>query len=82
LLVVGAVAAGFALLFASGIVVAYFWDTHRLGAIVGLTLFYIVVAVAAMWRASAIRRDAPAPFAATLAELEKDRQRFVRQRVP
>ena len=82
LLVVGAVAAGFALLFGSGFVVVYFWDTHRQGAIIGLTLFYVVVAGWALWRAGSIRRDAPAPFAATLAELEKDRQRFVRQHVP
>ncbi|HEY5366891.1 MAG TPA: phage holin family protein [Casimicrobiaceae bacterium] len=82
LLVVGAVAAGFAVLWASVYVVALFWDTHRDGALVGLTLFYVVIAVWALYRATAIRRAAPAPFSATLAELEKDRQRFVRQHVP
>ncbi|MEO8849230.1 MAG: phage holin family protein [Casimicrobiaceae bacterium] len=82
LLVVGGVAAGFAVLWASALVVALFWDTHREGAIVGVTLFYAVVSAWALWRATAIRRDAPAPFSATLAELEKDRQRFIRQHVP
>ena len=82
LLVVGVVASAFALMSASAFVIAYFWDTHREGAIIGLTVFYAVIAAWALWRATSIRRDAPPPFAATLAELEKDRQRFVRQHVP
>ena len=82
LLVVGAVAAGFALMAASTFVVVYFWDTHREGAIIGLFVFYGAVAAISLLRATRIRRDAPAPFSATLAELEKDRQRFMRQRVP
>jgi uncharacterized membrane protein YqjE len=45
-------------------------------------VFYGVIAALSLWRATRIRRDAPAPFSATLAELEKDRQRFLRQRVP
>jgi uncharacterized membrane protein YqjE len=82
LFVVGAVAAGFALMSASLYVVVLFWDTHREGAIIGLVVFYAVLAAWSLWHATTIRRDAPAPFAATLAELEKDRQRFMRQRVP
>lgn len=82
LLVVGIVAAGFALLSATIFVIVYFWDTHREGAIIVMTLVYAVIAVWALRRATTIRRDAPAPFSATLAELEKDRQRFVRQHVP
>ncbi len=82
LLVVGAVAAAFAMIWASALVVALYWDTHRAAAIAALAVFYAVVAAWALWRATAIRRAAPAPFAATLAELEKDRQRFVRQHVP
>ena len=82
LFVVGAVAAGFALLFASILVIAYFWDTHRERAILGLVVFYGVIAAWSLWRATNARRDAPAPFSATLAELEKDRHRFLRQRVP
>jgi len=82
LLVVGIVAAGFALLSASILVIVLFWDTHREGAIIVMTLIYAALAAWALRRATTIRRDAPAPFAATLAELEKDRQRFVRQSVP
>ncbi len=82
LLAVGVVAGGFTLLSATLLVVAHWWDTHREEAIIGLILFYGIVTALALWRASSIRRAAPAPFAATLAELEKDRQRFMRQRVP
>jgi len=69
--------AGFALAFAamaaSALVVVYFWDTYRIGALVAVTLFYLVVAIVAIWRFSVHRRTDPAPFAATLAELERDR---------
>lgn len=82
LLFVGAIAAGFTLFCASVLVIVHFWDTHREGSIIALTLFYAVIAAWALRRATTIRRDAPPPFSATLAELEKDRQRFVRQRLP
>ena len=69
--------AGFALAFAAmaatALVVVYFWDSYRMGALVGVTLFYLVVGVAAIWRFNVRRRDDPSPFAATLAELERDR---------
>ena len=76
---VGALAACFALLCATGFVVVHFWDTHREGAIIGLVLVYAAIAAWALYRATTIRRDAPPPFAATLAELEKDRERFLRE---
>jgi uncharacterized membrane protein YqjE len=79
LVIVGVVFAAFALMTATLFVISLFWDTHREGAIIGVTLFYALVAGVALWRASTIRRDAPAPFAATLAELEKDRERFARK---
>ncbi len=69
--------AGFALAFAAmaatALVVVYFWDSYRMGALVGVTLFYLVVGVAAIWRFNVHRRDDPPPFAATLSELERDR---------
>lgn len=76
LVIVGVVFAAFALMTATIFVIALFWDTHREGAIIGVTVFYALVAVLALWRASSIRHDAPAPFAATLAELEKDREQL------
>ncbi|MDQ6917102.1 MAG: phage holin family protein [Pseudomonadota bacterium] len=69
---VGIVLALFALLFASLFVIAWFWDTHRLAAVGGVTLFYIVVTVGIFARLRQISRNAPAPFAATLEELEND----------
>jgi uncharacterized membrane protein YqjE len=69
---VGTVLCLFALLFASLFVIAYFWDSYRLAAVGGVTLFYVAIAVLAFARLRKISRDAPAPFAATLEELEND----------
>lgn len=69
---VGIVLALFALLFASLFVIAWFWDTNRLAAVGGVTLFYIVVTIGIFARLRSISRNAPAPFAATLEELEND----------
>jgi len=69
---VGTVLGLFALLFASLFVIAYFWDSYRLAAVGGVTLFYVAITVLAFARLRKISRDAPAPFAATLEELEND----------
>jgi uncharacterized membrane protein YqjE len=69
---VGIVLGLFALLFASLFVIAYFWDSYRLAAVGGVTLFYIAIAMLVFARLRKISRDAPAPFAATLEELEHD----------
>ncbi len=63
----------FALLFAAIAVVAYFWDTYRITAILSVGGFFAVVGGALLWRRAEIANTAPAPFGATLAELEKDR---------
>ena len=68
----GAMVAVFALLFASIFVIACFWDTNRLVAIAGVTLFYAALALLAFARLKSRSRDRPAPFAATLSELKKD----------
>jgi uncharacterized membrane protein YqjE len=82
LFVAGAVCAMFALLSASLFVVAYFWDSYRFTAIAGVTLFYVLGAAYAWWKMGEVRRSAPSPFAATLAELEKDRARFTGSPLP
>jgi uncharacterized membrane protein YqjE len=69
---VGTVLGLFALLFASLFVIAYFWDSYRLAAVGGVTLFYVAITVLAFARLRKISHDAPAPFAATLEELEND----------
>jgi uncharacterized membrane protein YqjE len=68
----GVLLALFALLFASIFVIAYFWEAYRLWAIAGVTLFYVALAVLTFMRLQQRRREKPAPFAATLAELGHD----------
>ena len=58
---------------ASALIVVWFWDTHRFAALGAVTLFFLLVALAALWRLRAGMRGAAQPFAATLAELERDR---------
>jgi uncharacterized membrane protein YqjE len=63
----------FAVLFVAGWIVVYFWDTHRLAAIASIAFVFAATgAVLLLMRAQAAR-SAPTPFAATMAELERDR---------
>ena len=63
-------------------VVVYFWDSGRLTAIALVTLAYALLAFA-LWRMDSARNAAaPAPFAATMAELEKDRAWLARHAQP
>lgn len=63
----------FALLFAAGAVVAVFWDTYRLAAIIGVAIFFTLAGGIMLWRRQEIANTSPLPFAATVGELEKDR---------
>ena len=79
LLVAGIGCLLFALFFAAAAVVIYFWDTNRFAAILG------VVAVLRRRRArcccgaaTEIAQTSPTPFAATVAELDKDRAALAR----
>jgi len=63
----------FAVLGVATWVVVYFWDTHRLEAIAGVTLFFALAGGLLLWRNAALERQSPQPFSATLAELGKDR---------
>jgi len=73
-LVGGVLLLAFAALYAGAFVIVLFWETHRLLAIAGVTLVLAVVAVLLLGQARSIGRDAPPPFSATLAELDKDYQ--------
>lgn len=70
--VIAAIAALLALMALSAFVVVLFWDEHRLAALAGVTIVYLLVALWAVQRLKSGRGDAPAPFAATLAELKRD----------
>jgi uncharacterized membrane protein YqjE len=66
----------FAVLFFAGWIVVYFWDTHRLTAIASIAFVFAATgAVLLLMRAQAAR-SAPTPFAATMAEFERDRVAF------
>jgi uncharacterized membrane protein YqjE len=72
LAVVAAVFACFAVVTLSILVIAWFWDTHRLAAIAAVAIFHALIAGGAVL---ALKHQAQAhgrPFAATLAELERD----------
>ena len=62
-----------ALLAVSALVVVWFWDTHRIAALCGVVIAYLLVGLVALWRLSSDRKAGAQPFAATLAELERDR---------
>ena len=73
LMMVAGFAFALAVLMASMLVVVLFWDSYRIAAICGVTLAYALIGVLALWRLSARKKaDTPA-FAASLAELERDR---------
>ena len=82
LAVAGAVLATLAIAALTLFVVAYYWDTHRYAAIAAVVVVYGALAAFAFLRAAAIVRRQPTPFAATIAELEKDRASLTGQRPP
>jgi uncharacterized membrane protein YqjE len=82
LLVVGLLCLVVGTLGATAFVVVYFWDTYRLTAFGLITLGYIVAGALALWRYGVRQRNDPKPFAATLAELERDVQWLARKNAP
>ena len=74
LLVIGLGCLAMATLGATAFVVVYFWDSYRLAALGGVTVAYLLAGLIALWRFSIHRQNDPKPFAATLAELERDRE--------
>ena len=73
LIAVAVVFLAFAVLAASALVVVVFWDTHRVAAVAAVTLLHLAIGVGALLRLQAELKTGQAPFAATLAELERDR---------
>jgi uncharacterized membrane protein YqjE len=52
--------------------IVYFWDTHRLGASVGVTLVFLLVAAVAGWIARERLHEKPRVLDATRTELGRD----------
>lgn len=63
----------FAALFVATWVIAYFWDTERLTAIAGVAIFFAAAGAVLLMLRSRAANGAAAPFAATIAEFERDR---------
>jgi uncharacterized membrane protein YqjE len=63
--ILGALLAGITL-------IVYFWDTHRLGAAVGVTLAFLLLAVVAGWVSRERLREKPRLLDATRSELRHD----------
>lgn len=57
-------------------VIVYFWDTHRVAAAVGALLAYVAFAAIVAAVARSVWKARPAPLAATMHELELDREAF------
>ena len=79
LLAIAGAALAIAWLAANALVVAYFWDTHRLMALIVIAAAHLAVGIGALWRLDVRRRTDSPPFAATLAELERDREWLAEQ---
>ena len=56
------------------LVVVLFWDTHRIAALCAVTIVYALLGLVALWRLAVQRKAETPAFAATLAELERDRE--------
>jgi uncharacterized membrane protein YqjE len=73
LLLVGMGCLLFGLFFAAFAVIAYFWDTHRITAILAVAALFAVIGAGLLWRRAEVSSTSPVPFGASIAELEKDR---------
>lgn len=64
---------GLGVLTLSLLIVAAFWDTHRLAAIICVTLVHVGIAIYCVMSARHLAAHKPRLFSATLAEFDKDR---------
>ena len=69
---IGAVFLHMALVLISVLVAAVFWDTHRIAALAAMAILYMAFGYAAIARLRADSAASPAPFEASLAELNQD----------
>lgn len=80
ILLLGGLSLGFALLLLIGLsalLLILYWDTHRLAVTIGLCAFYgIGLLLCAGWLLASLLR-APAPFSASLEELQRDREQLL-----
>lgn len=72
----------FGLAFAAVFVTVLFWDSHRLAVLGGMTVLFFALAAWAMWRVRQLVQASGDMLAATLAELDADRQALMRAASP
>jgi uncharacterized membrane protein YqjE len=72
LIVVATMFACFALVAVSVWVVVWLWDSHPLAAIAGVAIFHALIAIGAVLTLKQQVQAHGPPFAATLAELQRD----------
>ena len=58
------------------LIVVYFWETHRIAAVLAPTLLCMLVGGLLFRKSQAVGQEGGLPFAATLAEFDKDRAAF------
>lgn len=58
------------------LVAAAYWETHRLAVLGALAAAFLGAGAGAAWLAVRKLRNEPRPFAASLAELDKDREQL------
>ena len=69
---IGAAFLHMALVLISVLVAAVFWDTHRIAALAAMAILYMAFGYAALERLRAHSAASPAPFEASLGELNQD----------
>ncbi len=65
---------GLGVIFLSLLIIAAFWDTHRLAAIIAVVVIYTSIALICALGVQRQMKRRPKLFSATLAEIGKDRQ--------
>lgn len=69
---VAVLAAVLSLLLAGITLIVYYWDTHRMGAAIGVTAAFLVLSAVAAWVARARLHEKPRMLDASRTELRRD----------
>ena len=73
---IAVVCIGIAFLLSIALIVAYYWDTHRLASMLALIVLFLLLAGALGWRVYSSYRRKPRLLETTLSELSRDIDTF------